>query len=88
MTCRGFLTERKPIIVTTQQKFEWVLEEIQKNEELKKLRVAFLIDEAHRSQEGKMGAAIRVPFRNPETPDDDLPEEDEEERIAKIIREQ
>jgi type I restriction enzyme, R subunit len=29
-----------------------VLEEIQKNPELKKLRVAFLIDEAHRSQEG------------------------------------
>lgn len=81
-----FLKERKPIIVTTQQKFEWVLEEIQKNKELKDLRVAFLIDEAHRSQEGKMGAAIRLPFRNGETPDDD-PEDDEEERIAKIIRE-
>jgi type I restriction enzyme R subunit len=82
-----FLSERKPIIVTTQQKFEWILEEIRKNEELKKRRVAFLIDEAHRSQEGKMGAAIRVPFRDPEIPDSDLPEEDEEERIARIIRE-
>ena len=81
-----FLQERKPVIVTTQQKFEWVLEEIRKNEDLKKLRVAFLIDEAHRSQEGKMGAAIRVPFRNTEAPDADLPEEDEEEKIAKIIR--
>ncbi len=81
-----FLKERRPIIVTTQQKFEWVLEEIQKNKELKDLRVAFLIDEAHRSQEGKMGAAIRLPFRNGETPDDD-PEDDEEERIARIIRE-
>ncbi|MBW1801104.1 MAG: type I restriction endonuclease subunit R [Deltaproteobacteria bacterium] len=81
-----FLKERKPIIVTTQQKFEWVLEEIRKNEDLKKLRVAFLIDEAHRSQEGKMGVAIRVPFRNTESPDDDLPEEDEEEKIVKIIR--
>ena len=58
-----FLRERKPIIVTTQQKFAWVLEEIEKNPELKKLRVAFLIDEAHRSQEGQMGVAIRVPFR-------------------------
>ena len=66
MTCRGFLKERRPIIVTTQQKFAWVLEEIQKNAELKKLRVAFLIDEAHRSQEGQMGAAIRLPFRNSE----------------------
>ena len=43
-----FLKERKPIIVTTQQKFAWVLEEIEKNPELKNLRVAFLIDEAHR----------------------------------------
>ena len=58
-----FLKERKSIIVTTQQKFAWVLEEIEKNPELKKLRVAFLIDEAHRSQEGKMGVAIRMPFR-------------------------
>jgi type I restriction enzyme R subunit len=81
-----FLKERKPIIVTTQQKFEWVLEEIRKNDDLKNLRVAFLIDEAHRSQEGRMGAAIRVPFRSAETPDADLPEEDEEEKIAKIIR--
>jgi type I restriction enzyme, R subunit len=82
-----FLKDRKPIIVTTQQKFAWVLEEIEKNEGLKKLRVAFLIDEAHRSQEGKMGVAIRVPFRKAEEEDADAPEEDEEEKIAKIIRE-
>ena len=50
-----FLKGRKPIIVTTQQKFAWVLEEIEHNPELKNLRVAFLIDEAHRSQEGQMG---------------------------------
>jgi type I restriction enzyme R subunit len=87
-----FLKERKPIIITTQQKFEWVLEEIEKNEELKKLRVAFLIDEAHRSQEGKMGAAIRRPFRDKAEPTDvdtDTNEQfpDEEEEIARIIRE-
>jgi type I restriction enzyme, R subunit len=85
-----FLKERKPIIVTTQQKFAWVLEEIEKNLDLKTLRVAFLIDEAHRSQEGRMGVAIRVPFRKSEDPDaedsaDD--EQDEEEWIAQIIRE-
>lgn len=85
-----FLKERRPIVVTTQQKFAWVLEEIEKNQDLKNLRVAFLIDEAHRSQEGRMGVAIRVPFRKAEEPDiedatDD--EKDEEERIAKIIRE-
>jgi len=87
-----FLKERKPIIITTQQKFEWVLEEIEKNTELKKLRVAFLIDEAHRSQEGKMGAAIRRPFRDKAEltdvdADADVQPADEEEEIARIIRE-
>jgi len=82
-----FLAERKPIIVTTQQKFAWVLNEIEKNPELKKLRVAFLIDEAHRSQEGQMGAAIRLPFRKSDEPDDEAPELDPEEQLAKIIRE-
>jgi len=82
-----FLANRKPIIVTTLQKFEWVLAELEKNDDLKNLRVAFLIDEAHRSQEGKMGAALRVPFRNPEAPDEDLPEEDVQEKITRIIRE-
>lgn len=87
-----FLKDRKPIIITTQQKFEWVLEEIEKNKDLKKLRVAFLIDEAHRSQEGKMGAAIRKPFRDKadvNEVDTDAGEDlgDEEEEIARIIRE-
>ena len=86
-----FLKGRKPIIVTTQQKFAWVLEEIEKNAELKKLRVAFLIDEAHRSQEGQMGAAIRLPFRagtkSADEPDAEAPEPDPQEELAKVIRE-
>jgi type I restriction enzyme R subunit len=82
-----FLKGRKPIIVTTQQKFAWVLDEIEKNPELKKLRVAFLIDEAHRSQECQMGAAIRLPFRKTDEPDVEAPELDPEEQLAKIIRE-
>lgn len=85
-----FLKERKPIIVTTQQKFAWVLEEIEKNPDLRSLRVAFLIDEAHRSQEGRMGVAIRVPFRKADDPDaEDAADDgqDEEEKIAKIIHE-
>ena len=82
-----FLKERKSIIVTTQQKFAWVLEEIQQNPELKKLRVAFLIDEAHRSQEGQMGAAIRLPFRKEGEPDEEAAEEDPQEQIARVIRE-
>lgn len=85
-----FLKDHMPIVVTTQQKFAWVLENLEKKAELKDLRVAFLIDEAHRSQEGQMGVAIRVPFRKSEDPDsDDVAddEKDEEEKIAKIIRE-
>jgi type I restriction enzyme R subunit len=82
-----FLKDRKPIIVTTQQKFAWVLDELQNNPALKNLRVAFLIDEAHRSQEGQMGAAIRLPFRKADEPDADAPELDPEEQIAKVIRE-
>jgi type I restriction enzyme R subunit len=85
-----YIAERKPIIITTQQKFAWILEVIAKKPELKNLRVAFLIDEAHRSQEGRMGVAIRVPFRKSDEPDtEETPEEapDEEEEIAKIIRE-
>jgi type I restriction enzyme R subunit len=81
-----FLKDRKPIIVTTQQKFAWVLEELQNDPALKNLRVAFLIDEAHRSQEGQMGAAIRLPFRKADEPDADAPELDPEEQIAKVIR--
>lgn len=53
-----------------------MLDEIEKNPELKKLRVAFLIDEAHRSQEGRMGAAIRLPFRRSDEPDGDVPDPD------------
>lgn len=85
-----FLKDRKPIIVTTQQKFAWILEEIEQTPALKDLRVAFLIDEAHRSQEGQLGVAIRVPFRNSDEPDTEDAEDDgkdDEERIARIIRE-
>lgn len=87
-----FLKQRKPIIITTQQKFAWILEEIQNDATLKKLRVAFLIDEGHRSQEGRMATAIRKPFRdqpNIDEADADAEPEppDEEEEIARIIRE-
>jgi len=58
-----FLRDREQIIVTTQQKFHYILEKIANDTGLKHLRVAFLIDEAHRSQEGSMATAIRTPFR-------------------------
>lgn len=85
-----FLKLRTSIIVTTQQKFAWILEQIANDPALKQRRVAFLIDEAHRSQEGQLGAAIRLPFRSPDEPDTEDAQdgsEDEEDKIAKIIRE-
>ncbi len=82
-----FLKDRKPIIVTTQQKLDYVLEELKENPELKKLRVAFLIDEAHRSQEGRTAANRRLLFRKASEPDTEEPEEDPEEQIARVIRE-
>jgi type I restriction enzyme R subunit len=87
----AYVAKRRPIIVTTQQKFAWILEKLEKDAELKKLRVAFLIDEAHRSQEGNMGAAIRKPFRDNNNQSEDggdaEVEVDEDEKIAQIIRE-
>jgi len=85
---KSFLKTGRSIVISTQQKFQWILDEIEDDPDLKKLRVAFLIDEAHRSQEGKMGAAIRLPFRNSDEPDKDEPdaETNPDEEIAKIIR--
>ena len=62
-----FLRDREQIIVTTQQKFRYILDKIANDTGLRDLRVAFLIDEAHRSQEGSMATAIRTPFRDAPT---------------------
>jgi type I restriction enzyme R subunit len=81
-----FFAQRKSIIISTQQKFAYILSEIEKDQELKRRRVAFLIDEAHRSQEGRMGTAIRLPFRQPDDPDtDEDGVVDGADEIAKII---
>ena len=60
---RRFIENREQIIVTTQQKFHYILKKISRDKDLHKLRVAFLIDEAHRSQEGRMARERSQPFR-------------------------
>jgi type I restriction enzyme, R subunit len=60
---KTLIQQRKPIIVTTIQKFQWIFEVLRTDKTLKDVRVAFLIDEAHRSQEGKNARAIRQPFQ-------------------------
>jgi type I restriction enzyme R subunit len=74
---RRFIENRDQIIVTTQQKFHYILEKISKDTELKKLRVAFLIDEAHRSQDGRMARERSMPFRA-------APSLQEEENLAMV----
>lgn len=82
-----FIQKRDSIIVTTQQKFVRILEILERDESLRQLRVAFLIDEAHRSQEGSMGTAIRTPFRDqPDMEGDEEDQADPAEEMAQIIR--
>ncbi|NWH04035.1 DEAD/DEAH box helicase family protein [Desulfobacter latus] len=74
------------IIVSTQQKFKYILEKLAGDQALRQLKVAFLIDEAHRSQEGKTAAGVKVSFREPEVEDVESDGMDPEEEIAGIIR--
>ncbi|MCX7097660.1 MAG: DEAD/DEAH box helicase family protein [Methylococcales bacterium] len=60
---KTLIHQRKPIIVTTIQKFQRIFDVLRTDASLVGLRVAFLIDEAHRSQEGKNARAIRQPFQ-------------------------
>jgi type I restriction enzyme, R subunit len=57
-----FLELDRDIIVSTIHKFSYIQDKLKNNESLKKRRVAFLIDEAHRSQEGKMALSLRKTF--------------------------
>lgn len=57
-----FLDKDKDIIVSTIHKFGYIQEKIENSEELKNRKVAFLIDEAHRSQDGKMSHTLKTMF--------------------------
>ena len=70
----------KSIIVTTQQKLAYILDKLKEDPTLRTRRVAFLIDEAHRDQDGKRAAEMRIPFREIEE------DEDEERMRDEIIR--
>lgn len=57
-----FLDADRDIIVTTIHKFSYIQEKLKKKKALKNRRVAFLIDEAHRSQDGKLALAMQEQF--------------------------
>lgn len=76
---KQFIRIRKSIIATTIQKFSYIQDIIREDQSLQSLRIAFIIDEAHRGQDGKMAANTRTIFTPFEQPDDEiLPGEEEE----------
>ena len=56
------LTNNRDIIVSTIQKFGYIQDKLSSDESLKSRKIAFLIDEAHRSQEGKMALKMHTFF--------------------------
>ncbi len=78
---KTFICQRKSIVVSTIQKFSYIQEIIQEDEGLKQLRIAFIIDEAHRSQEGKLASNVRAIFTDPNQPDNEELPTDEDEII-------
>jgi len=77
---KAFLYQGKKIIITTVQKFPFILDEI--GSEHRGKRFAILIDEAHSSQGGKATAAMnRVLETDPDYDEDDETLEDQINRI-------
>jgi type I restriction enzyme R subunit len=76
---RGFISQGKKIIVTTVQKFPFVLDDI--GTDHRDRRFAIVIDEAHSSQGGKAAAALNTALGGSEDDEYDTPED----RINAII---
>jgi type I restriction enzyme, R subunit len=77
---RGFIAQGKKIIITTVQKFPFILDDIGTSH--KDRRFAIVIDEAHSSQGGKAAAALNSALAGVEDEGDDVTVED---RINAII---
>ena len=78
---KNFILQRKSIVVSTIQKFSYIQEIIEEDEGLKQLRIAFIIDEAHRGQDGKLASNVKAIFTDPEKPDNEEIPTDEDEII-------
>ena len=77
---RGFIQSGKKIIITTVQKFPWVLDEI--GTEHRGRKFAIIIDEAHSSQGGKTSAALSMALAEGGAAGED---ETPEDRINRIM---
>ena len=76
---RKFIAEGKKIIISTVQKFPFILEEIGSEQRGKKF--AIIIDEAHSSQGGRTSAAISMALSTAGAEEDDETTEDKINRI-------
>ena len=78
---RGYLSQGKKIIVTTVQKFPWVLDELGG---MAAKRFALLIDEAHSSQGGKTTAKMHLALSGSDG-DEEGDEESVEDKVNHLI---
>jgi type I restriction enzyme R subunit len=67
---RGFIADGKKIIITTVQKFPFILDDI--GAQHKDRRFAIIIDEAHSGQGGKAAAALNAALKGSEDVEDDV----------------
>src|SRR5262245_54499879 len=76
---RKFIAEGKKIIISTVQKFPWILDEI--GGEHRGRRFAIVIDEAHSSQGGRTSAAVSMALSTAGAEDEDESLEDKINRL-------
>jgi type I restriction enzyme R subunit len=76
---KKFLAQGKKIIISTVQKFPFILDEI--GSEHRRKRFAIIIDEAHSSQGGKSSAAVSIVLSTAGAEDDDEILEDKINRL-------
>src|SRR5215216_6028874 len=76
---RKFISEGKKIIITTVQKFPFILDEV--GTEHRGRRFAIIIDEAHSSQGGRTSAALSIALSTAGNEEDDETVEDQINRL-------
>ena len=79
-----YLEKDRDIIVTTIHKFAHIQEKLENDKSLQNRNVAFLIDEAHRSQDGKMALTMRKFFNDEEAESSDSDEDETLKELQKL----
>lgn len=79
-----YLEKDRDIIVTTIHKFAHIQEKLENDKNLQKRNIAFLIDEAHRSQDGKMALTMRKFFNDKEAEASETDEDETLEELQKL----